>query len=98
MTWTEFNEHDIKVYSTMWCPDCRRLEHVFDNRDVSYEVIDIDKDPAAAEHLKATTNRTAIPFVEVDGGPMIRGWHTDRPGGFDEELFLEEVEQALAKA
>ena len=95
MTWDELKQHEIRVYSTTWCPDCHRLEAILADKGASFDVIDIDKDPKAADHLKAMTNRTAIPFVEVDRGPMVRGWHDDRPGRFDETLFLEEVAQAL---
>ena len=95
MTWDDLKQHELVVYSTTWCPDCKRLKAHLDEREVAYEEIDIDADPNAAERLKKATGRTAIPYVQVDEGPMIRGWHDDKPGKWDENLFLAEVWDAL---
>jgi len=97
MTWEELNTHDLAVYSTSWCSDCRRLEQYLAKENISYRDIDIDKDEEAAKHLQEKTNRTAIPFVEIDGNHMVRGWHAEKPGKWDAELFLKEVEEALRK-
>ena len=96
MTWAELNTHTLTVYSTTWCPDCVRLKRILDKLNVTYTEIDIDKDPKAAATLKEKTNRTAIPFVEIDGGTMVQGWHPGAPGGFDEAAFLKAAEAALA--
>lgn len=96
MTWQELSQHKLVVYSTTWCPDCRRLKMVLDAAGVSYREIDIDKDPKAADHLRAKTNRTAIPFVEIDDGPMVRGWHDEASGHWNEAIFFAEVSSALA--
>ena len=31
----------IKVYSTVWCPDCKRAKKFFGEQRISYENIDI---------------------------------------------------------
>ncbi len=95
MTWEELKTRTLVVYSTTWCPDCRRLKQRLDEQSVSYREVDIDADSEAARHLQAQTGRTAIPFVEIDGKGMIRGWHDGRPGRWDEALFLEEAAAAL---
>ena len=95
MTWRELADHEVVVYSTVWCPDCRRLKARLDERGVVYSEIDIDGDVDAAKRLQEATGRTAIPFVEVAGKGMVRGWHEGCPGKWDEELFLREVAALL---
>jgi len=96
MTWDELNARELVVYSTTWCPDCRRLKQHLEGYGVEYREIDIDADAEAAKHLQAKTGRTAIPYVEVDGRCMVRGWHDEKPGRWDDDLFLAEVAEQLA--
>ncbi len=98
MTWDELDAHTLVVYETTWCGDCRRLHAELDRHAVSYGKIDIDADPKAAKSLQARTGRTAIPYVEVDGKRMIRGWHEESPVRWDGETFLQEVEKGLGEA
>lgn len=41
----------LTVYSTTWCPDCRRAKAFLDRHGVPYTVVDIDRDPAAARQV-----------------------------------------------
>ena len=95
MTWDELNQHELVVYSTNWCPDCRRFKQSLGKHQIRYCEIDIDADADAAARLQRKTGRSAIPFLEIDGGPMVRGWHAEKASGFDEALFLAEVAAAL---
>jgi mycoredoxin len=96
MDWQELRTHELTIYSTTWCPDCRRLKKHLDKQGLTYTEINIDADPEAAQRLQAATGRTAIPFVQIDSGPMVRGWHDDAPGRWDADVFLAEIETALA--
>ena len=96
MTWEDLRQKKLVVYSTTWCPDCHRLKRVLADRHLEFSEVDIDADPAAAERLRKATGRTAIPFVQVDGGPLVQGWHEDAPGRFSEARFLADVEGAVA--
>lgn len=97
MTWQELATHDLLLYTTAWCPDCKRFKRVLEKQGIACPEVDIDADSDAAERLAEKTGRTAIPYLEIDGGPMVRGWHAGAPGGFDEGTFLKEAEAALAK-
>ncbi|MGB7622325.1 MAG: glutaredoxin family protein [Terriglobia bacterium] len=39
----------IRIYTTKWCGDCHRAKAFLKNRDISYEEINIDETPGAAE-------------------------------------------------
>ncbi len=95
MNWQEVKSHQITLYTTPWCSDCRRLKKYLTAAGVSYDEIDIDADPEAAKKLQARTGRTAIPYVEIDGQWMIRGWHDEAPGKWDENIFVNEFKQVL---
>ena len=96
MTWDELAKHRVVIYTTAWCGDCRRLKAQLDRHGVPYREVDIDSDAEAARHLQERTGRQAIPFVEIDGNPhLIPGWHEDRPGRWDEAVFLAAADHAI---
>jgi len=95
MTWQELNQHKIVIYSTPWCVDCKRLKIQLDAKNINYTEIDIDQDEAAAKYLQEKTGRTAIPYVEIDGKNMIKGWHEGFPSSWDEETFLNDAQEAI---
>jgi len=97
MTWDELKQHDQVMYTTTWCPDCRRFKQQLARHGVTYREINIDEDAKAATHLQSKTGRSAIPFIEIDGLVMIRGWHNEKSGKWDDALFLTEIEQALSR-
>ena len=38
----------------------------------------------------------AIPYVDVDGKALVKGWHKDHPGRWDESKFFADIAAALA--
>ncbi len=58
----------ITMYSTMWCPDCRRAKTFLKERGVEFREIDIEKDPSAEEIvIKANNGRRKVPTLEIGG-------------------------------
>ena len=96
VTWKDLATHDLVVYTTTWCPDCRRIKDVFGRNSVPYKELDIDADAEAAKRLQQRTGRTAIPYVEIDGDHIIRGWHEEKPGRWNDDVFLAEAAGALS--
>ena len=82
---------DLVVYSATWGPDCRRLEAWLAQQGVVHAKVDIETVPGAAEKLEAETGKRAIPFVLVEGGRWVRGYHKELPQRFDGDLFMEEL-------
>jgi len=60
-------EH-ITMYSTTWCPDCRRAKSFLKERGVDFREVDIEKDPSAeAIVIKANNGNRIVPTLEVGG-------------------------------
>ena len=47
----------ITMYGADWCGDCRRSKRFLDSNEVSYEYIDVEADPTAADKV-----------IEINGG------------------------------
>jgi mycoredoxin len=90
----ELADLELAVYSATWCPDCRRLEAWLAAHGVAHTKVDIETVPGAAEKLEAETGKRAIPYVLVDGGRWVRGYHKELPQRLDGDLLVEELLEA----
>src|SRR5438093_1126690 len=56
----------VTMYSTTWCPDCRRAKSFLRERGVDFREVDIEEDPSGeAIVLKANDGKRTVPTVEV---------------------------------
>ena len=55
------------VYSAPWCRDCREAKRFLDKHSISYQEVDIESTPGAAEEVIRRTGKRAIPQFVVDG-------------------------------
>ena len=97
MSWKEIANLKLKIYSAPWCSDCRRLKKRLDECNVNYTEVDIDNNSAAIDYLVKKTGHKAIPYIEIGGKWMIRGWHKEKPSRWDDTTFFSEVEAAMAE-
>ena len=60
------------MYSTIWCGYCRRLKGQMERAGIGYVEIDIENDPAAAEHVMSVNggNQTVPTVVFADGSAL----------------------------
>lgn len=57
----------LTVYSSSWCPDCRRAKRVLDEAEAAYEEVDIDHDTRAeAAVLEKSGGRRVVPTLRFD--------------------------------
>jgi len=70
------SNRDIKVimYTTDWCPYCKKARQYLNSLDVDLAVYDIEKDPEKRrEYLAKGKNQTGVPLIDVEG-ILVRGF------------------------
>ncbi|MBK8903166.1 MAG: FAD-dependent oxidoreductase [Anaerolineaceae bacterium] len=66
------NTDTITVYSTVWCPDCRRAKQFLGDQRIPYINIDIEKDPAAMAYVEKVNNgMRSIPAIIFPDGDIL---------------------------
>ncbi len=64
---------DVIVLGAPWCPDCRRTKRFLAEQRISYDWVDIDKDPAALRRVEEIQKggRTIPTVVFADGSVLV---------------------------
>jgi glutaredoxin len=58
----------ITIYTTAWCPDCRRAKTFLKERGVEYQEVNIEVEESAEEIvIKANNGKQVVPTFEVGG-------------------------------
>lgn len=59
----------VTVYSTQWCGYCHRLKSQLDREGISYDLVDIERQPDAAQIVESANdgNQTVPTLVYRDG-------------------------------
>ena len=62
----------LTMYSTTWCGYCYRLRTQLDREGIDYTVVDIERDPDAADYVMSVNggNQT-VPTVRFDDGTAL---------------------------
>ena len=62
----------LTMYSTTWCGYCHRLKSQMDREGIQYQVVDIERDPAAAKFVESVNggNQTVPTLLFADGSTM----------------------------
>jgi glutaredoxin len=57
---------DLTVYVTEWCPDCRRTVNWLKENGISFHVVDIEHDKAAAAKVSAwNQGNLSVPTLDI---------------------------------
>lgn len=65
-------ENQIVVYSTIWCPDCKRAKKFFGEQRVPYVNIDIEQDHEAMAYVEKVNNgMRIIPTIAFPDGSIL---------------------------
>jgi glutaredoxin-like YruB-family protein len=73
---TEKAKHDVKVYSTPFCPWCTKAKEYLKEKGVPFEEVNVMEDRQAAEDMVKRSGQTGVPVIEIDG-KMIVGFNLD---------------------
>jgi len=79
----------IQIYTTRWCGYCVRAKLLLDQKDLAYEEIALDDDPAYRQRIFDLTGGWTVPQVLIDGEPIggyTELWRLDRSGQLDKTL------------
>ena len=62
----------LTMYSTPWCGYCHRLGRQLEREGISFQVVDVEQDAAAAEYVMSVNggNRTVPTVVFPDGSAL----------------------------
>jgi glutaredoxin len=63
----------VQLFTTSWCPACRKAREYFTQRGIPFTEHDIERDPAASQRRRAIDGRKTIP-VALIGGKVITGF------------------------
>jgi glutaredoxin len=56
----------VTMYTTHWCPDCRRAKYFLQQRGVAYLEVNIEEDPSAEDIVrKANQGKRKVPTLKV---------------------------------
>lgn len=56
----------VIVYSTTWCPDCRRAKSFLKERGIPFVEINVEQDPEAEDLvLRVNQGRCSVPTIKV---------------------------------
>ncbi len=56
------------MYTTQWCPDCRRTKSFLKERRVAFREVNIDEDESAEEIvIRANDGKRKVPTLEAGG-------------------------------
>ena len=62
----------IMVYSTVWCPDCKRAKQFFGEQRIQYVSVDIEHDPDAVAFIeKINQGKRSIPTIIFPDGEIL---------------------------
>ncbi len=72
--------HDVRVYSSLFCPYCVMAKRLLDDKGVRYEEIRVDQDPDQRQEMMRITGRRTVPQIFVGDTHV---------GGFDDLSALD---------
>lgn len=62
----------VTMYSTPWCGYCRRLKGQLEREGITYDEVDIEQDPTAADYVMSVNggNQTVPTLLFADGSAL----------------------------
>ena len=57
----------VELYTTSWCPYCRKAESFLSANGIPFVSYDIEKDKAAAARKKQLDQRKGVPLAVING-------------------------------
>lgn len=80
---------EIILYTTSWCPFCRRARALLTQKGVKWTEHDIEEDPAQRQAMIKASGRDTVPQIFINGthiGGSDDLFELDAKGGLDKLL------------
>lgn len=74
--------NQITVYTTSTCPYCDMMKNFLREQGLSFNEVNVQQDPIAANRLVKTTGQMGVPQTEINGQWIL---------GFDPEKVMQFV-------
>lgn len=58
---------EIIIYTTSWCPYCKRAKALLKELKQNYKEIDIEEDPSIKAEMMKKSGRKTVPQIFIDG-------------------------------
>jgi mycoredoxin len=83
---------DLKVYTAVWCRDCREAKRFLEKHKIPFTEVDIEVTPGAADLVMQNVGKKAIPQFVIDG-KWVQPYKPGQGFLYDEMSVLLGVEQ-----
>jgi len=77
------NTKEVKVYSTPYCPWCKKTKKFLEDNGITYQDFDVAGDKTAREEMVSKTGQMAVPVIEIDSDIVVgfdEGWLKQKLG------------------
>ena len=77
------------MYTTRWCGYCVRAKALLKQRELPFEELALDDDPAFRQKVFDATGGWTVPQILIDGKPIggyTELWRLDKSGQLDAQL------------
>jgi glutaredoxin 3 len=61
---------NVKLYTTPWCPYCIRAKSLLKRKGVTFEDIDVSRQPNLRREMTELTGRTSVPQIFINEEPI----------------------------
>ena len=58
---------EVKVYSTTWCPWCKKTKEFLKEDKIPFDDINVEGDEKAAEEMVRKSGQRGVPVIDIDG-------------------------------
>ncbi len=80
----------VKIYTTNWCPYCKNAKALLNNKNISYEEINIEEKNMSREELSKITGGMSVPQIVINDeaiGGYDNLWALDQSGELEKKLI-----------
>jgi glutaredoxin-like YruB-family protein len=90
------SNRDVLIYTTSWCPYCRKVKRYFRAAGIPYTEFDVEKSEAAFREYERISGR-GVPVIKI-GSTVINGYDTNAiRGAIDHWYDARELQQQLTQ-